>query len=492
MGLLVAKERFDPADYAAFSERLTAQLEQLRDLLQRPDFGIGAPSLGAEVEMSLVDASGHAHPVNADVLNGVGSGRYTVELDRFNLEYNSLPHPLRDTALSQLGAELEQAVSVATEAARGPAARLALVGILPTLRHEDLMSAAMTDTPRYRALSAALRGQRNAPFRLRIDGEDPLDIDAEDVTFEGAATSLQLHLRVNPGDFARMHNAVQIATAPALAFSGNSPTFLGHRLWDETRIALFKQAVDARTENDPLPRLARVCFGTDWVRQGAHELFEQSVLGYAPLLPVLGDERPSRPPVADTAPELGELRLHHGTVWRWNRAVYDPTGGGHLRIELRALPSGPTVVDMMASAAFLLGLSLDLADEAEAWSEALPFRNVEQNFYRAAQRGPDAELFWLGPNGELTRVPARSLLPALVLRAERGLAAVGVAPSEIDRHLGAFANRAGQGLTGARWQRRRLHELGHRLGERESLHAMFAEYLARSSEGAPIADWKSR
>lgn len=493
MGLPVTKERFEPDDYVAFAERLTTQLDALRGLLERPRFGVRAPSVGAEVEMSLVDDTGHVCPVNGEVLSQLGSEHFTVELDRFNLEYNSAPHDLAGDALSRLHAELERAIALAADAARSPGARLALIGIVPTLRHSDLSSAAMTDTPRYRALSLALKAQRKAPFRLRIDGLDPLEMDADDVTFEGAATSFQLHLQVNPASFTRMYNAAQIATAPALALSGNSLTFLGHRLWEETRIALFKQAVDARTEKDALPRPARVPFGSDWLRGDAHTLFEESVRAYPPLLPVLGEEEPSGRLVSEGhAPELAELRLHHGTVWRWNRAVYDPAGGGHLRIELRALPSGPTATDMVANAAFVLGLLLDLADEASDWTDALPFRQIEQNFYRAAQHGPDAELHWLGASGAAERHRASELVPRLVERAERGLVSAGVARGDVDRYLGVFAARAAQGSTGSRWQARRLRELGYRLGERDSLCAMFAEYLARTDEGAPVGEWEAR
>ena len=181
------------------------------------------------------------------------------------------------------------------------------------------------------------------------------------MSLEGAATSFQVHLRVDPAAFARTYNAVQAATAPVLAVAGNSPTFLGHRLWEETRIALCKQSLDERDRRGLRRRLARVAFGTGWLRGGALELFAEGVRLYQPLLPVLGDHDPSDGGDQWRAPPLEELRLHQGTVWRWNRAVYDPASGGHLRIEMRALPAGPTVVDMLANAALLVGLSLWLA-----------------------------------------------------------------------------------------------------------------------------------
>ena len=232
---------------------------------------------------------------------------------------------------------------------------------------------------------------------------------------EGANTSFQVHLRVNPAEFTRTYNAVQLATAPVLAVAGNSPTFLGHRLWEETRIALFKQSVDDRDSRGPRRRLARIAFGTGWLRGGPVELFAESVRLHQPLLPVLGASDPRADGEAERqAPPLDELRLHQGTVWRWNRAIYDPACGGHLRIEMRALPAGPTVIDMLANAAFLIGLSLWLAGQDPQWTYQLPFERAEHNFYRAAQHGLAAALSW--PLGTET-VPAHRSSAQLVTRA---------------------------------------------------------------------------
>ena len=173
------------------------------------------------------------------------------------------------------------------------------------------------------------------------------------MSVEGANSSFQVHLRVNPAEFTRAYNAAQLAIAPVLAVAGNSPTFLGHRLWEETRIALCKQSIDDRDTRGPRRRLARMAFGTGWLRDGPLELFAESVRLHQPLLPVLGAGTQQDGGDRRQGPPLHELRLHQGTIWRWNRAIYDPAAGGHLRIEMRGLPAGPTVIDMMANAAFL-------------------------------------------------------------------------------------------------------------------------------------------
>ena len=297
-----------------------------------------------------------------------GDRRVTVELDRFNLELNATPTLLAGRPFAALGEELRLLLGRVADAAREYGGRLALVGILPTLSRADLHPGAISDLPRYRALDRGLRRLRQDPFHLRITGADPLQLHSDDVALEGANTSFQVHLRVNPAAFTRTYNAVQLATAPVLAVAGNSPTFLGHRLWEETRVALCKQSIDDRDGRGLRRWLARVAFGTGWLREGPLALFVEAVRLHRPLLPVLGDQDPLAAGELGQAPPLAELRLHQGTVWRWNRPVYDPASGGHLRIEMRALPAGPTVVDMLANAAFLIGLSRWLASEDERWT----------------------------------------------------------------------------------------------------------------------------
>ena len=304
-----------------------------------------------------------------------------------------------------------------------------------------------------------------------------------------------MHLRVDPADFTRTYNAVQLATAPVLAVSGNSPTFLGHRLWEETRIAVFKQSVDDRQGHEPRRRLARTALGTGWLRGGALELFAESVRLHQPLLPVLSDPRP-RPPAPGAgsagrqAPPLDELRLHQGTVWRWNRAIYDPASGGHLRIEMRALPAGPTVIDMLANAAFLIGLSLWLAGQDPQWTYALPFERADHGFYRAAQQGLSAQLSWpAGHRDQIRTLPAAKLVAELVPAARQGLLQAGVAPAEADWLLDVISARAASGQTGAAWQRATLAAAKRRHDPQRALAVMLDRYLQCADTGLPVHTW---
>jgi hypothetical protein len=490
MGKGIDQETFTEEEYVRFQQRLQQCLATLGRLLARPDFGVGRVTLGAELELFLVDTAARPLPQNQAVRTAAGDPRITLELDRFNLELNATPTPLAGHPFATLGQELHLLLDRVADAAQQHGGRVAMVGILPTLRRADLHPGVMTDLARYRALNHGLRRLRQDPFRIRITGADPLDLDSQDVVLEGANTSFQVHLRVDPAAFARTYNAVQLATAPVLAVAGNSPTLLGHRLWEETRIALCKQSIDDRDGRGPRRRPARVAFGSGWLREGPLELFAEAVRLHQPLLPVLSDRDPLDEGDGGEAPPLAELRLHQGTVWRWNRPVYDPALGGHLRIELRALPAGPTIIDMLANAAFLIGLSHWLASQDERWTWRLSFERAEHGFYRAAQHGLAAELTWpFGDHGRLRTLPAAVLVPELLPAARQGLVAGGVAATEADQLLGVIAARASSGQTGAVWQRRVLAALEPRLGRERALAAMLDRYLELAATDQPVHTW---
>jgi gamma-glutamyl:cysteine ligase YbdK (ATP-grasp superfamily) len=488
MGRDIDTEEFDERDYAVFRDRLNTSLQVLALLLERPGFGVGAATVGAELELVLVDGGCRPLAENKAIHAAVADPRVTFELHKFNLELNASPALLAGQPFHKLGSELSLLLDRVARAAASYAGRPALIGILPTLGREDLTSDMMTDAARYRALSAGLRRIRRSPFHVRIEGADELILDSPDVGLEGANTSFQVHLRVNPADFARVYNAVQLATAPALAVSGNSPTFLGHRLWEETRIALYKQSVDDRPDDGPHRGPARTALGTGWLRGGARQLFAETVRLHEPVLPVLSDHEPDGGTEPDP-PRLDELRLHQSTVWRWNRAIYDPSAGGHLRIEMRALPAGPTIIDMLANAAFVIGLSLWLADQDQSWTYALPFERADDGFHRAAQYGLAAELTWPAGRDRTRTLPAGRLVAELIPAARQGLVAAGVDSVEADSLLEVISDRAASGQTGAVWQRAVLAILERAVDRRGALTGMLGRYLRHADTGQPVHTW---
>ena len=464
MGRDLDKERFSEAEFARFGERVQEQLGVLRDILDTPGFGRGPATIGAELELFLVDEAGRPLPRNAEVRAALDDARMVLELGRYNLEVNLTPLPLAGEPFEGLGVEVQESLTKVDRAVEGCGA--VPIGILPTLSVGDFDKDAISDQNRYRAMSRGMRRLRLEPFVVKIE---ELELAVEDVILESANTSWQVHLRTPPERFARLFDAARLAIGPVLAVSGNSPFFLGRRLWEETRIALMEEAADDRDVERRFRREGRAAFGSDWVREGAYELFEQYVRDYDPIMPELTE--------GAKASEVPELRLHQGTIWHWNRPVYDPVGDGHLRIEMRALPAGPSAADMAANTAFLVGLTLA---QAERDLTGYRFAEAYQNFYRAAKYGLDAKLSWPGRPGEFT---AADLVLELLPEARAGLLGAGVTPSDADGALDVIRQRTRTRRTGAAWQRETLEKFG---GDAERLVRRYRE-LALS--GRPVHTW---
>ncbi|MEU8246821.1 glutamate--cysteine ligase [Nonomuraea sp. NPDC048916] len=469
MGRDLDKERFSEEEYTRFGERLDEQLGVLRELLDEPGFGEGPTTIGAELELFLVDGEGRPLSRNEEVRESLDDSRVVLELGRFNLEVNLTPVPLAGRPFERLGAEIQETVTRVDAAVGGLVDQGGAlpIGILPTLGTDDFTREAISDQNRYRAMSRGVRRLRLEPFMVKIED---LELSVEDVILEAANTSWQVHIRTPPDRFARLFNAAQLAIGPVLAVCGNSPFFLGRQLWEETRIALMEEAADDRDVERRYRKDGRVTFGSDWVREGAYELFERYVRDYDPILPDLTD---------DAGPlDVPELRLHQGTVWQWNRPVYDPADGGHLRVEMRALPAGPSCADMTANTAFLLGLTLA---QAERDLTGYRFAETYQNFYRAAMHGLDAKLSWPDRDGEFE---AADLVLSLLPEARAALLAAGVVPDEVDRALGVIEERTRLRRTGSVWQREALARLG---GDRDRL---VREYRQNVLTGVPVHLWR--
>lgn len=491
MGLAIADEKFAPSDYARFSTRLTECLLVLSDMLNDPAFGRGEPSWGAELELYLVDEQGSVVHCNEEILSAAANPLLTPELNRFNLEYNSRPVINSATPLTTLRCEFDEALQKLRKISKTFGATPAAIGILPTVKKDDFGLAHMTDQPRYRALTDGLKKIGTGNFKIHINGEPPFQALAEDVTFEGANTSFQLHYRVSPDRFANLYNALILATPIVLGVAGNSPTLFGHRLWQETRIPLFKHSIDSRPASTGWRQPARVSLGEGFLRRSAYELFAESVAIHPPLLPVCSDDDYRLQWQNGETPKLHELCMHQNTIWSWLRPVFDSADNGHLRIELRALPAGPTVVDMLANAAFYIGLAEAIASRIEQLLPGMPFNYAKYNFYRAAQFGTEARLVWpiagrhCLEERELAAL-AKQLLPA----AREGLQKIGLQQQEIDTYLGIIEERIALRQTGAAWQLKQLQQMGATWPASDThLSAMFRGYLARQQSAKPVAQW---
>ena len=486
MGLEIDRAEFDDASIRAFRRRLSDNLAALAEVMSRPSFGTGPASIGAELELYLIDRDGQPLPRNAELLEHCADPRLTLELNRFNIEFNLSPVPAGGRPFSAIETEMHETLALANRHAAGLGGRAAAIGILPTLKRPDLGPQAMTDQNRYRALSEALKRMRGERFAITINGPDPVSLLAHEVTLEGANTSMQLHLKVAPADFAKVFNALQFLTPPVLAVSSNSPFLLGHRLWHETRIPLFKQSIDGRDAESRATHLpARVEFGHGWVRRDAYELFAQTVFVHAPILPICAEQDPLEICAAGGTPGLYELRLHQGTCWPWNRPVFDPAGGGHLRIELRSLPAGP-------NAAFAIGSAVGFAGKVEDMLPAMPFSIASQNFYRAAQFGIESELMWPHQGDRrLERTRAVDVARALLPTAAAGLAELGVDEAESRHYLAIIEARLDARRTGAVWQLAEVARNEPALGRERALARMLERYLEYADANLPVAYWET-
>ncbi len=490
MGIDITKTSFSIDEFERFGHRLQASLPVLRSVLQRPGFGIGDITIGAELELALLQADGRPAPCNQRVLADLDDPRFAPEVNRYNLELNAPHADLAPNGFSALASGLSAGLQTLYDYADQTALTALAIGILPTLVEADMAAGLMTPLARYRTLDQGLARLRGGPFELRIQGpEEALELDASEISYEGANTSFQLHLRVDPEDFARSWNAAQMATALVLAASGNSPFFLGRRLWEETRIIAFKQSIDGRDEESTAPsHPPRTGFGHRWMHDDVYGRYEEFVHLFPPMLPVCGDEDFEAVAASGGIPKFYELRLHAGTVWHWNRPVLDTDDGGHIRIEMRALPAGPTLVDMVANAAALIGLTLALRDQGPDFCAALPVERGRAGFYEAARVGLQAEIAWPRDGAAVVR-PVRDLLLEWLPAAERALVAVGMDPAEVAAPLRTFAARVESARTGAVWQCTSAAKHNWRSGQHEALGRMVSDYARLQRAGAPVHEW---
>ncbi len=491
MGLEIVNTSFTEQDFSNFRDRLRSNIKALKSLLARPGFGEGELSFGAELELYIVDPEGRPLYLNQEIIAQLNDPQLTLELNRYNLEYNFSPVLLKDSCFSKTQIEAQAAIDKINACAAQWNGKVVPVGILPTLEQSDIGYHAMTKLGRFEALTKELTDIRGGPFTIAIEGLETLQLAVDDVTLEGANTSFQVHLRVPPREFADFYNAVQLVTPLVVAMAANSPTLFGHRLWQETRIPLFKQSIDCRPRDSLNPIPARVNFGNNWLRESAIELFEEAAFLYRPILPDCSDEDPLAVIKNGGIPNLHELRLHQGSIWLWNRPVYDPADGGHLRIELRSLPAGPSIVDMLANAALAIGLAKLMQPEIKELLPAIPFTYCTANFYRAAKRGLEADLFWpsrLQSEPQYRRVA--DILEELIPQLPEQLESMGFIPSDFEPLLKVIEERLATRQTGAQWQLNKLQELRKDMHKREALFEMFSQYQTNSAKNTPVAQWR--
>lgn len=472
MGQEIGTAGFTEADFAAFRARLTDETADIARRFAEGRLSHAGPVTGFELEAWLVDPDYYPVPFNQAFLARLNDPLVVPELSRFNIELNGVPHPIAGTGLFDLECELETTWRRCVAAAHEKNASVIAIGTLPTLRESDLSPRSMTPSNRYAALNRELRRLRGgAPVMIDIDcaeaGSRHLKTIHDDVMLETAATSFQLHYQVPPERIAATLNASMALSAPLVALAANSPFLFGHALWHETRIPIFEQAFESR--EGTAAASPRVTFGSGYARGDPTALFAENVANYPVILPV-----------TCSGAHYHHLRLHNGTIWRWNRLLvgFDEDDAPHLRIEHRVMPAGPSMLDMMANAAFYYGAVHMLAGSPQRVEDRLPFGTARANFYEAARHGLDAAIAWL--DGSVR--PVRAVLRDIAPLARKGLYRQGVNSTLVDRYMDLVELRIASGRNGAAWQ------LAHFARHRD-LFRLTADYAEHQRSGMPVHEW---
>jgi len=486
MGVQEIEESQGGSEHRATMGHVLNDLRALEMMLNKGMFETGVRRIGAEQELALVDGAFSPAPVGPEVLEALDEPRATTELGRFNLELNLSPMDLTGSVLSDLQDELETLMKGVHAAAQPFGATPVLIGMLPTLLKEHLAIEYITPRPRYFALNERITKAKGGCYDIRIKGIDELYFTHDNIMVEGLNTSYQLHYQVAPEEFALCYNCAQLIAAPTLAAAANSAVLFGKRLWHETRIAIFEQAVDTSGAEIPSQRdvLKRVRFGERWVESSVLEIFREDIARFRSLFGSDKAEDSVGMVERGEVPKLSGLATHNSTMYRWNRPCYGITNSKpHLRIENRVLPAGPSIVDEIANSALWFGLMVQMPKVYPDLSERIPFSHARANFVAGARNGLNFKMHWMDD----TTISVRDLLlEELLPLARSGLRSCKVDEGDIERALGIIEARVASGRNGARWMLDSVADI-HDFGTRaERLSCLTAEPIARQETGDPV------
>jgi hypothetical protein len=489
VGQEVAARTFTREDRQRYRRKVHANLEVFARMLAESRFEPARGSFGLEIELNLTNEAGEPAMVNAAVLEAIADPDFQTELGQFNVEINVQPRLLGGDVFVDLERDARASLNTAEERARTVGGHMMIIGILPTIAPQHLNADSFSASPRYALLNEQIFAARGEDLEIAIAGVERLATHADTIAPEAACTSVQLHQHVDPEAFAAHWNAAQAIAGIQVAVGANSPFFYGKELWRETRIALFEQATDTRPEELKAQGVRpRVWFGERWITS-IFDLFEENARFFPALLPLCEAEEPLETLERGDVPRLAELRLHNGTIYRWNRPIYDVVREQpHLRVENRVLPAGPTIADTMANAAFYYGLLRMLAEaDRPLWSQ-MSFSAAEENFHAGARDGIDARVYW----PRVGDVPAAELvLRRLLPLADEGLSRWGIDAAVRDRLLSIIERRCVLLRNGASWQSDVFHDLYDERGmdRAEALRQMTVRYRELMHSNQPVHEW---
>jgi gamma-glutamyl:cysteine ligase YbdK (ATP-grasp superfamily) len=469
MGDEVSKRRFSEKDNRRFQRKLALEMDYVRQLFAEQRFDNRQRKLGYELELCLLDEDGRPAPLNDKVLKSADNELFTYELARFNLEINGNFFAVGPRVFQHIDEDMSSLYSAVEQACERFDIQPGLFGVLPSLNLQHLdPQQYMSDMYRYRLLDQRLMDMRQRPIQLDIRGADHLKVKKNDVMLEALGTSLQIHYQVPFDEAVDSYHASLWASMAVLAVSANSPLVLGKACWQESRIAIFKQAVDTRnpTEIDaavtPRVHLARGYIHS-WL-----DLFEHNNV-YSPILPEVLDSEVSA---------LHHFNLHNGTIWRWVRPILgvDKDDTYHLRVELRVAPSGPTLIDTMANIVFNIGLIEGLKQTPKDLTR-VPYKQLERDFYEVARTGLEAHIHWCsGETGVMRELLRRDIIPL----ARTGLQKLGIKDAEAWMQI--IEQRVQNSQTGASW----MLDFWTKHADAEALVSC---YLKHARSNTPVHLW---
>ncbi|WP_209329996.1 CBS domain-containing protein [Lunatimonas salinarum] len=481
-----ARSKTSKQDRLRFLKHLLLDVEALEEMLRQNLIERNIQRIGAEQELSLVDAYYKPSKKAPAVLNRVNDPHLTTELALYNLEINLDPLELKRQCFVKMEKQLNTLLTKTDQAAKAIGDKIILSGILPSIDVRSGELDYMTPNPRFFALDEVIRQLRGEAFELNILGVDELILAHTNILFEACNTSFQCHLQVDPDEFVDQYNWAQLISGPVLSACTNSPLLFGRELWSETRISLFQQSIDIRSKGYHLrEKEQRVSFGRGWIRE-ITEIYKESISRFTLLLPDKVEEDSMQVLEHGGIPKLAALNLHNGTIWRWNRPCYGVGGGvPHLRIENRYLPSGPSVIDQVANLAFWVGLMKAMPDHYRGSWRHKSFEDTKANFYRAATSGLQSCMVWEGRT-----IPSRELLlDHLIPLAAEGLQACGLDEAERSRYLSVIEGRVKKGLDGSVWTVKGFRKLKKKMSREEAMVGITSILYERRKTGAPVHTW---
>ena len=471
MGSEISHRVFTKEDFIAFEKALFHEHEYVKGLFAKgSEIFSNKYRIGYELEVCILDSDNLPNPINKEILDDIHSPLFTNELAKYDLEINGNVFELNGDAPLKLDEDMLSLWDEGQASAKKFNAELGLFGVLPSLKLKHFNKTLFqSDMHRYTLVSQRMRELRHEPVKILFQGEDEVSLEKDDVMLEALGTSLQIHLQIPFDESVAYYHAALLASVVLLGFSANSPLVLGKRAWHESRIAIFEQSVDTRNkERREHGDEKRVHFAHGYINSWM-DLFEQNnafkiIFADVKELPVS---------------ELHHFSLHNGTIWRWIRPILDRDKDGKhtLRLELRALPSGPTLIDTQVNIWFFIGL-IEGFVKSKIDLQKIPFETLKDDFYSVAKTGLNTK-FHEPKDTKKVSLKEWILNDGLSLT-KIGLDSFGIA--DADEYLNIIKERTSNGQNGASWQLEHFKKFNN-------IPKLMEDYMKNSEQNIPVHKW---